>query len=345
MRLKWILGGALVASGLAVGMVACFNPTPADGAWTCTMDEGYVCPSGLTCDRNAGLCVTRVPADLSGGDSLPNFDGTPFKTPRTCEQRVQQGAFSGLVNLGTGVNTANDETSLTVDGTQIIYLSNGAPMTATLSSPKTAGAGSALTISATTAITNFFGGSFAKDGSYWFAGLAGGTYSLYKATGSGTSWSATPQGAPTATGCAFRDPVFTDGDPTGELYVAYPLGGCTNAPDTVAQGIAGRNIGGFYSAFPINGTYFGSPFVVQGGTTLLYASEGSNARLYYSTRAMSGTDAAWTAPQLLPMGAIGSGTRDVQAVVSADCSTLYLVSQRPGGSGGLDLWAADIAPQ
>ena len=57
---------------------------------------------------------------------------------------------------------------------------------------------------------------------------------------------------------------------------------------------------------------------------------------------------SFSTPHPVPMSAIGdpSGTQgDVEAVVSPDCSTIYLVSDRAGTKGGLDLWAADIAAQ
>jgi hypothetical protein len=48
----------------------------------------------------------------------------------------------------------------------------------------------------------------------------------------------------------------------------------------------------------------------------------------------------------LPYDGLGvpSG-RDLQALVSPDCATLYLVADRAGGKGGVDLWAADVAAQ
>jgi len=346
MRASWFLVGGVVTASLAAGLVACYGPNPADGAFTCTADNGYLCPDGLTCDRAAMLCVKKIAPDLGGGDALPHFDGTPFNTARTCEQRVQQGAFSNLVRLG-GLSTAADEASIALTSGHILWLSNGTPMTATISG-KTAGAPSAVTITGTPAVTTFTGGSFAKDGSYWFGGNAGPstpTY-LYKATGTLPSLTATAQPQPVATGCPFFDPTFTESDPAQELYISYPLAGC-NMPQgrsiSVDQGVLGKNLGTFYIAFPAYG--FRSPFVMPGGTTMIVASDGAGAQLFYSTRMSSGTDAAWTAPQPIPMGAIGAGTRDVQAVVSADCATIYIASERAGGAGGLDLYAADIAAQ
>jgi len=77
---------------------------------------------------------------------------------------------------------------------------------------------------------------------------------------------------------------------------------------------------------------------------MLLGSTGPAPRLFYAER--PSTDALWTGPLNLPLAAVGgAGARDVQAVVSPDCKTLYLSSERPGGKGGLDLWAADIAAQ
>jgi len=45
------------------------------------------------------------------------------------------------------------------------------------------------------------------------------------------------------------------------------------------------------------------------------------------------------------MASIGESVADHQAVVSADCRTIYFSSVRAGGAGGTDLYAADIAAE
>src|SRR5262249_48337539 len=130
-----------------------------------------------------------------------------------------------------------------------------------------------------------------------------------------------PAGACPITGLA-----FIDGDATNDLYVAYPLAGCANPRGSYrAPGDLAKPMGTLGAALPTGG--YGSPYVVTGGLAMLLSSTGVNPRLYFAER--PGTDALWTGPLNLPLAAIGgAGKRDAQAVVSPDCSTLYLSSER-----------------
>ena len=346
MRNKWILVGALAAGSFAVGLVACFNPNPADGAFTCTADNDFLCPEGLACNRATGLCVKTVNNDGGGRDALPNFDGTPFVGPRTCAERVQQGAFSGLVPMTT-LNTGADERSIALspDGSQIYYQTTGGLMTATLNK-KSAGAPSLVTLTNFTGVGELHGGSFTSDGSYWFAGSIGGTTSLYQghkvSTTSFTVDLTNDKHSPSVTDCAFLEPTFLGQMANSELYLSYQLnsgGVCDSAKNFIVQGGADKNMGTFYGAF--NGLGYRAPFLVS-DTTMVMGTTSASPSLYYTTRASS--DVQWTTAVPVPMGSIGAA-KDLQAVVSNDCSVLYLVSNRAGGTGGLDLWAADIAAQ
>ena len=331
-----------------VGAGGC-DSTPPDGAFTCIASEGYVCPAGQSCDIASGLCYRHAPEDMAITDATITFDFTAQPLMRTCDQLVQQGAFSNLTNLGA-VNSAGDEHSLalSLDGTQIYFLDgSGALQTSKLSADgHHAPAATAVTL--TGAPTTLNGGSLATDGSYWFSGTNAGVTSLFQATKQSVSSFTVGaaqlpmQGPPTnQSSCAFTDPALTDGDSKLDLYVAFPLAGCSQ-PSMIAQGFVGKTLGTFVGTVAPQG--FQAPGVVKGGLTVLMSNTGSGARLYYAQR--PSTDVTFTGPTPLPLGAIGAPSgRDVQAVVNQSCSLLYLVAERAGGHGGLDLWAADIAPQ
>jgi hypothetical protein len=279
--------------------------------------------------------------DLGFPDMAFSYDATVVTPPRTCDDRVVAGALSGLTNLGP-VNGSGDDTAIAVtnDGARIYYLSGGTLMTAPLTNPKTAGAPSPVSVSGLNAI---YGLAFSSDGSLYVAGTATATQIFKLHLDTPTSASIVDTHLPSGL-CPITGLALTNGDITKDLYVAYPLAGC-NLPEGrgsyVAQGFLDKQMGTFITAMPSPG--YGAPFVMAGGFTMLLSSADPGARLYYGTR--PGTDAQWTGPLNLPLGAIGVGTRDSAAVVSSDCKTLYLVSERAGGKGGLDLWAADIAPQ
>jgi WD40-like Beta Propeller Repeat len=332
----------LLAIVVAAG---CYNPNPADGAFKCDSANGNLCPMGLHCDTSTGLCVHK-PSLLDMSNSPITFDNDASVTPadRTCGQRVGDGAVSGLVNLGA-VNGAGDESGLAVtnDGSRIYYLSGGALMTAPLTNAKTAGAPQAVTV---TGVTTVFGISFGSDGSLYASGSAANVNQIFKlhldSATQATLAMPTDAHQPIG-GCPITDLALTNGDPTLPLYVAYPLAGCSmpnGRGSYIAQGALDTQMGTFVTALPTSG--YRAPYVLPDGLTMFLASVGATARLYYAQR--PDTDSLWTGPLSLPLSSVGgNGTRDAQAVVSPDCSTLYISSERAGGKGGLDLWAADIA--
>jgi hypothetical protein len=345
----------LRAAGLFTALVfaGCFSPDIKDGAYTCIEAEGFLCPEGLSClrakpDDKMGTCVAHAPADMAVYDATVTFDFTQQPQMRTCDERVRQGAFSNLTNLGA-VNSAGDEHSLALsfDGKQIYFLDGaGVLQTSTLSSDgKSAPAPTPVTLGGTPPAT-FTGGSFASDGSLWFTGANGNISALYQATKvSATMFTVGaaqfPSASPAAANCLLSDAALTDGDSKKDLYVSWPLAGCSAQP-MIAQGQVGKYIGAFVGAVSAQG--FHVPSVVAGGQTMLMASIGADSRLWYAERPT--LDVTWSGPTELPLGAIGQPSgRDAQGVVNQSCSILYLVSQRAGGKGGLDLWAADIAAQ
>jgi hypothetical protein len=321
-------------------LAGCFNPNPADKSFRCDQANGFLCPQGLHCDEVQGLCVRVIPPkDMGFPDMALNLDGSVTPPERSCGDRVKAGALSGLTNLGS-VNGAGDESAVTVtnDGKRIYYLSGGNLMTAPLTNAKTAGTPEMVTLNG---LSSVYGTAFAADGTLYIAGSTGNANQIYKMMLAAPDQATLVDAHLPAGLCPITGLSFIDGDITGDLYVAYPLAGCADSRGSfVAQGTLDKQMGTFVAAVSSFG--YQEPFAVTEGTVMLMASPGSAARLYYAER--PDTDALWTGPISLPLGGIGGvGKRDARAVVSADCKTLYLSSERAGGKGGLDLWAADIA--
>jgi hypothetical protein len=289
-----------------------------------------------------GICLHKIPPhDMGYPDMALNLDASVTPAERTCGERVKQGALSNLTNVA-GINGAGDETNVAVsnDGTRLYYLSGGVLTTATLTNARTAGTPEAVTV---TGIDSVFGLAFASDGSLYVAGKLAAANQIFKMhLDSPTQATLVDSHLPSGL-CAITGLSFIDGDVTSDLYVAYPLAGCADPRGGyVAQGVIDQQIGTFTAAVPVGG--YSAPFVITGGLTMLLASPGTGARLFYAER--PDAESLWTGPASLPLTSVGGpGTRDVQAAVSPDCKTLYLSSERKGGKGGLDIWAADIAPE
>lgn len=331
----------LVAAG-------CYSPSPKDGSFTCDADHGFLCPSGLLCDRTAGLCVHALSMDLGAPDLISPYDLTPVPVAPTCDTLVQAGAFANLTNLGA-VNGAGDEHSLTVnaDDSRAYFVDGAGALQTSALSGKSAAAPQAVTVTGTGSSVpdTFFGGTLASDGKYWFLGAPStgqnaGVISLFAATiNSATALAIASSHAPSAMG-QLSDPVFAKNDSGSELYVAFPLGGASGS--MIAQGNVDKNIGAFFGAVAEKNV--GAPTLTPSGNTLLLSTAGASGRLEFATRASMNDQ--WHGPSPLPLSQPGSiglpAHRDVQALVSSDCKTLFLVADRAGGHGGLDLWAADI---
>jgi hypothetical protein len=334
---------SLLIASLAVTVTAgCYRPDPADRAFKCDAANNDICPQGLHCDVASGFCVhTPSVADMTYSVMTFNNDASVTPGVRTCGQRVAAGALSAPTNLGA-VNGAGDESGLAItnDGSRIYYLSGGALMTAALTNATTAAAPSAVTVSG---VDTVLGLAFAADGSLFVSGVAAGVNQIFKMHLDSATQATMMDAHQPAGLCGITDLAFIDGNIATDLYVAYPLAGCTDARGSyVAQGTLDKQLGTFVAALPTPG--YRSPYVVSGGLTMLLATTGQSPRLFYAER--PDTASLWTGPIELPLGAVGgAGKRDAQAVVSSDCKTLYLSSERTGGKGGLDLWAATIAAQ
>jgi hypothetical protein len=327
-HLLWVL---LLVTG-------CYSPQPAERGFRCDGTTQFACPPGFTCDQSLGLCVTPSQPDLAMRQVLHNFDLSPGEGQRSCADRVVAGAF-GAPSALTSLNTSGDETAiaLTSDGKRIYYLAGGALMTAALTAPKTAGAPMVVTVANGPAPLDGF---TLADGNLWLSGSRGGKSGLVKALFSDPATAAVDSTPVPEAACAISDPVFLDGSSAKELYVAFPLAGCTDARGSyVAQGLVGKNIGAFVSALTTPG--WRAPSLLPGGLTMLVSSTGATPRLSWAQR--TSIEAQWSGPYPLDAKALGS-TRERQGVVSPDCNTFYFVGQRAGGAGGLDLWAADINP-
>jgi len=89
----------------------------------------------------------------------------------------------------------------------------------------------------------------------------------------------------------------------------------------------------------------GNPFIARDGLTLYFGStrpEGYGDLDIWMTRRDT-ADSAWT--ESVNIGpAVNSSSNDGMPSLSANGSILYFTSDRPGGSGGYDLWQVSILP-
>jgi Tol biopolymer transport system component len=91
----------------------------------------------------------------------------------------------------------------------------------------------------------------------------------------------------------------------------------------------------------INTSYYDAgPFVTSDGLTLLFHSNRYSIRDIWLSRRKS-TSAPFGKPKMIAPP-IWDSFRESSPCLSADRSTLYFYSPRPGGSGGYDLWQAPI---
>jgi hypothetical protein len=325
---------------ILVAAAGCYDPNPVDKGFKCDKSTNYLCPEGLTCDFDVGLCV-RHPEhhDLGYPDLALDYDASIENPAQACGDKVSMGSLGGMTPL-SAVNTAADESALAVtnDGKHIYYLSGGTLMTADLTSPKVAAAPTAVTV---TGINTINGMAFASDGTLYMSGADLNGNQIFKMhLDSATSISLVDKHLPLG-GCPITDIALTNGDVTSDFYVAYPLAGCDmpeGRTSYIAQGLIDKQMGAFVAALPTSG--YRAPFII-GSTTMLLSSTDANPRLFYAFR--PDNVANWTGPLNLNLASVGgTGKRDVAAVVSPDCKTVYFVSERSGTKGGLDLWAADV---
>jgi hypothetical protein len=339
----WLIALACAGAAAFVAVEGCYGPNPADGAFKCTPDLGGVCPHGLVCSLQ-GYCVRDGNPD--GGGAPLDLAGDQATVPKvlTCDDRVMAGAFANLTALAPA-NTSSDEGHIALDPTgsapRLVFQRGNQFFTANISNSNRKQIDTPQLVTLTGGPTTLQGGSFTTDGKLWFAGTdAGGATGLYAGTPSGvTAFTVAAPRAPIASGCAFTDPVFMQGDSTFQMYAAFPLAGC-GSDSYVVRGALDRNAGAFYSALPESG--WASPSMTSSGLMLLVSSTIEH-RIYGATR--SDFTYQFKSAGRIPMSAIGESVSDFQAVVSADCLTIYFSSVRAGGAGGADLYAADILPE
>jgi hypothetical protein len=345
--LTWRRGLALPSLLVLAVAAGCYNPSPKDGAFKCDSADGYLCPAGLRCDVQRGLCVHELGGDMALAAIGGGGDGGAGISLPACDVRVRAGHFANPKLLALSTSGDDAHLALNSDGSKLVFSANGTPTLASIGSdPHDVSGAQALTVASAPAGFVFLGGAFGKDGSFWLSGLttAGAmtTTQLYAATLAGSTLTVGMAHAP-ASHCAgfpLADPVFVGFDPGGELLAAGPLASCT-LPSYVVSGALDHDFGTFVAAVGAPG--FGAPSLTPSGLTLLTGTLGAGGTLHFATRGATNTQ--FNGADLVPQGsALGTGTRDVQLVVHPGCSVAYLVSQRPGGAGGLDLWSLDITP-
>ena len=89
----------------------------------------------------------------------------------------------------------------------------------------------------------------------------------------------------------------------------------------------------------------GNPFILPDGLTLYFGStrpEGYGEMDLWMTRRATDSEPWCTPVNLGP--AVNSSAFEAMPSLSANGSTLYFTSDRPGGSGGMDLWQVKILP-
>ncbi|MFM9995262.1 MAG: hypothetical protein ACKVU4_05620 [Phycisphaerales bacterium] len=86
------------------------------------------------------------------------------------------------------------------------------------------------------------------------------------------------------------------------------------------------------------------PRLSEDGLTLFFVrgKAGGGADIWTAARTRRADEQGWTDPQ--PLSAVNSSTDDLGPEPSADGSSLYFYSDRPGGLGGYDLWVSRRGP-
>jgi hypothetical protein len=340
MRASVVAAFALVA-GIVV--VSCYRPEPSDGSFKCSLDLGGLCPGGFICSP-AGLCVQTSVHDMGGAPLDLAGDQASAPVVRSCDDKIVAGAFSNFTAL-TALNTSADEEHLALDPSKtaprLVFVRGNQVYAAAISTsdPKSVSAPQAVTV--TGGPTTITGVNITKDGVLWLSGTTASMTGLYGAIASDTTtYAAAAPRAPIAAGCAYSDPFFMQGDSTLELYAAFPLAGCSGASYIVRGGLD-INAGAFYSALGQSG--WAAPTMTGSGLLLLVSSTGTDRHLWAATR--SSLQYQFGSPSPIDMSSVGAGMEDRQALVNADCTTIYFSSVRTGGAGGADLYAADIAAE
>jgi outer membrane protein OmpA-like peptidoglycan-associated protein/Tol biopolymer transport system component len=93
--------------------------------------------------------------------------------------------------------------------------------------------------------------------------------------------------------------------------------------------------------------YDGSPFIAADGTTLYFCTNGHHGTEdvdLYMSEFKGPSDTDWTEPVRLPEP-INSAYNDLFLTVPASGNVMYFTSDRPGGSGDLDIWVAFNPPK
>jgi hypothetical protein len=338
---NWLVAAFALMAGLVV--VSCYRPEPSDGAFTCSVDFGGLCPGGFVCSPQ-GLCIQTTGHDMGGAPLDLAGDQASPPVVRSCDDKIAAGAFSNLTAL-TALNTSADEEHLALDPSmtapRLFFVRSNQVYAAPISATDRKMVSTPQAVTVTSGPTTVTGLNFTNDGVLWLSGTTGGMTGMYGATATNaTTYTAPAPRAPIAANCAFSDAFFMQGDSTFQMYAAFPLSGCAG-PSYVVRGALDRNAGAFYSALGQAG--WAAPTMTASGLLLIVSSTGSDRHLW--TAARSDLPYQFVTANQIDMSSIGAGIEDRQALVNADCTTIYFSSVRSGGAGGADLYAADIAAE
>jgi outer membrane protein OmpA-like peptidoglycan-associated protein len=94
--------------------------------------------------------------------------------------------------------------------------------------------------------------------------------------------------------------------------------------------------------------YDGTPFIAADGSTLYFCSHGKEGKKdldIYMSEFKGPSDSDWTDPIKLPAPINSDGYDDLFLTVPASGNVMYFTSNRPGGSGNLDIWVAFNPPK
>ncbi|HEY6172421.1 MAG TPA: OmpA family protein [Candidatus Kapabacteria bacterium] len=179
------------------------------------------------------------------------------------------------------------------------------------------------------------------DVNLWVAVLEGSTWKNVREVGppiNTTKWESQPSISPDGKKLFFasnrKGKIGDDNDKNVDIFVSTQFAdGRWSEPENLGPKI---NVS----------DYDASPFISADGTTMYFCSYGRDGKKdldIYMTEYVGPTAQDWTEPRRLPEP-INSSANDFFLTVPASGNVMYFTSDRPGGSGTLDIWVAFNPP-